>query len=101
MPRASGASSAPSRRLWLLDRPLSRAMTAKLVSRVQLLREGRNGLLVDGGLVPRRQHREVRRALAITAAGLPAEALEQVGDRGQRVGDAVDQVTTAVAVEID
>src|SRR5262245_43322017 len=67
----------------------------------QLGREQRDRLLVDRGLVPLLEHREIVRAFAPRLPALPAVALEVVRRRGEHIGHAADQVAPTVAVEID
>ena len=58
--------------------------------------------MLDGevGLLPRQLLRHAH-FLQPGLAALPAEADQEIGGGGERVGNAVDQIAAAVAVEID
>src|SRR5581483_3363489 len=78
-----------------------RERPAPPISPLQLLREQHQRLAIDLGVVPFAHGVEIRRALAVGMAGLPAIDLEQIGGGGQHVRHRVAQVDMAVAVIVD
>ena len=67
----------------------------------QLIGEIRDGLAVDGGMVPLAHRLEIGDALLIGWAHLEAVGVQEIGGGGEHVGHAVPEIDAAVAVEID